>query len=86
MCRALFVLRIILASPSHALLLYLSKILILTLKVVYYGVLSGPSIAKLQGVFTRTSRDAQIKNAETGWLVLTVRPKPRCTRYLGAES
>lgn len=37
------------------------------------GVLPGPSLSKLYGVLTRTSRDAKVKNAETGWLVLTVR-------------
>lgn len=31
-----------------------------------------PSLPKLNQVFTKTLRDAQLKKAETGWLVLTV--------------
>ncbi|KAF8076204.1 hypothetical protein FPV67DRAFT_402790 [Lyophyllum atratum] len=35
------------------------------------NVLPGPRLSKLQNLFARTSRDAKLKNAETGWLVLT---------------
>ena len=31
-----------------------------------------PPVSKLNGVFTKTFRDAQLKKAETSWLVLTV--------------
>jgi len=33
-----------------------------------------PPISKLNEVFKKTFRDAQLKKAETGWLVLTVGP------------
>ncbi|KAG5648665.1 hypothetical protein DXG03_000011 [Asterophora parasitica] len=35
------------------------------------NVLPSPPLAKLQALFDRTSRDAKLRNAETGWLVLT---------------
>ncbi|KAG6832966.1 hypothetical protein H0H92_004850 [Tricholoma furcatifolium] len=34
-------------------------------------VLPSPPVAKLQSLFSRTSQEAKLKNAETGWLVLT---------------
>ncbi|KAF8232429.1 hypothetical protein L208DRAFT_934702 [Tricholoma matsutake] len=34
-------------------------------------VLPGPSLSNLHSLFLRTNRDAKLKNAETGWLVLT---------------
>jgi hypothetical protein len=36
--------------------------------------LPGPPLARLQHVLRSTFEDAQSKKAETGWLVLTVRP------------
>lgn len=35
--------------------------------------LPGPPLSKLHAVLTSTFRDARLKKAETGWLVLTVR-------------
>ncbi|RDB22718.1 Dol-P-Man:Man(5)GlcNAc(2)-PP-Dol alpha-1,3-mannosyltransferase [Hypsizygus marmoreus] len=35
------------------------------------NVLPGPSVSRLHSLFTRTSHDAKLKKAETGWLVLT---------------
>ncbi|KAG5341828.1 hypothetical protein C0989_007653 [Termitomyces sp. Mn162] len=34
------------------------------------NVLPSPPVAKLNALFARTSQDAKLKNAETGWLVL----------------
>ncbi|KAG6833749.1 hypothetical protein H0H87_001181 [Tephrocybe sp. NHM501043] len=55
------------------------------------NVLPGPPPSQLQTLFTRTSRDAKLKNAETGWLVLTsygmvLSPLPGETKAFHDES